>query len=383
MNYEEVFSDIDSLGDKYVEFWKEFCDIESPTTDKAAVDTAGEYVAEKARPNGWKIERFEHPVSGDVVVITMNSESDAAPIFFSGHLDTVHPKGLFGYPPTRIDGDRIYGPGVQDCKGGIVAAFMAMEALKNAGFTARPVVLMLQSDEEGGSRWSNKETINYMCRRAQGAIAFLNLEGGTPGQACLVRKGIVTFKFTVTGVEAHSSRCAVAGANAICDAAHKIIELEKLKDNEGLTCNVGVVGGGSVPNTVAGSCEFLANVRFVNAEQLEWVKEYAERLANTVHVPGCSCKVEIYGSRLAMEYNQRNVELLAKMNGIFDGCGLSRLEGIKCNGGSDAAEITCAGIPCIDNLGVRGGRIHSADEFAEIPSLLESAKRMAAVAMGI
>ena len=383
MNYEKLFSDIDSLGDKYIEFWKEICDIESPTADKAAVDTAGNYVVEKAKAHGWRIERFQHSVSGDVVVITMNPEADAAPIFFSGHLDTVHPKGLFGYPPTRVEGDRIYGPGVEDCKGGIVAAFMAMEALEMQGFTARPVVLMLQSDEEGGSRGSQKATINYMCQRAQGAVAFLNLEGSAPGKACLVRKGIVTFKFTVTGVEAHSSRCAVAGANAICDAAYKIIELEKLKDDAGLTCNVGVVGGGSVPNTVAGSCEFLANVRFVNAEQLEWVKEYAQKVADTVHVPGCTCKVEIYGSRLAMEYAQRNVELLEKMNAIFDGCGLSRLEGVKCNGGSDAAEITCAGVPCIDNLGVQGGRIHSAEEFAIIPSLFESAKRMAAVAMGI
>lgn len=383
MNYETLFKEIDSLGDKYLKFWKEICDIESPTADKAAVDEAGNYVAEKAKSHGWKIERFEHPVSGDVLAITMNPQTDAAPIIFSGHLDTVHPKGLFGYPPTRIEGDKIYGPGVEDCKGGIVAAFMAMEALEINGFTKRPVILMLQSDEEGGSRRSNKETINYMCRRAQGAAAFLNLEGYSSGKACISRKGIITFKFTVTGVEAHSSRCAIAGANAICDAAHKIIELEKLKDHDGLTCNVGVIEGGSVPNTVAGSCEFYANVRFVNGEQLEWVKTYAEKIAGTVHVPGCTCKVETYGSRLAMEYSERNVELLAKMNAIFNECGLPQLEGVKCNGGSDAAEITASGIPCIDSLGVEGGRIHSADEYALIPSLAESAKRMAAVAVGL
>ena len=383
MIYKKLFDEIDRLNEKYVEFWKELCDIESPTADKAAVDEAGNYIVEKAKARGWEIERFEHSVSGDVLTITMNSASEAAPIVLSGHLDTVHPKGLFGYPPTRIDGERICGPGVEDCKGGVVAAFMAMEALENNGFTKRPVILMLQSDEEGGSRASNKDTINYMCRRAQGAEAFLNLEGYSSGKACIVRKGIVTFKFTVKGIEAHSSRCAVAGANAICDAAHKIIELEKLKDHEGLTCNVGVISGGSVPNTVAGSCEFYANVRFVNGEQLEWIKAYAEKIANTVHVPGCTCKVEIYGSRLAMEYNERNVNLLAKMNAIFSECGLPQLEGVKCNGGSDAAEITASGIPCIDSLGVEGGRIHSVDEYAEIASLAESAKRMAAVAVGL
>ena len=381
-DFDETFKVIDGMESEYITFWQELCDIESPTLDKAAVDAAGNYVVEKAKAHGWKIERFEQPVSGDVVVITMNPEATAEPIIFSGHLDTVHPKGLFGYPPTRVEGDRIYGPGVEDCKGGIVAAFMAMDALEKRGFTARPVVLMLQSDEEGGSRGSGKATINYMCQRAQGAIAFLNLEGGSVGSACLVRKGIITFKFTVTGKEAHSSKCATDGANAICDAAYKIIELEKLKDDEGLTCNCGVISGGSVPNTVAGRCEFYANVRFANAEQLAWVKEYAKKVAETVHVKGCTCEVEIYGSRLAMEYVERNQKLLDTMNGIFEQCGLSTLVGKKCNGGSDAAEITSSGVPCIDNLGVRGGFIHSVNEFAEIPSLTESAKRMAAVAMG-
>ena len=97
MNCEKLFNCIDMLKDEYVEFWKEFCDIESPTTDRDAVNAAGNYIVEKAKTHGWKIERFEPPVSGDVVVITMNPEADAAPIFFSGHLDTVHPKGLFQY----------------------------------------------------------------------------------------------------------------------------------------------------------------------------------------------------------------------------------------------------------------------------------------------
>lgn len=383
MGYKKLFEEIDGLESEYIGFWREVCDIESPTSDKAAVDEVGNYFVEKAKAYGWRIEKFHNDVSGDVVVITMNPDADAAPVILSGHMDTVHPKGIFGYPPTRIDGDRIYGPGVEDCKGGIVAAFMAMDALERQGFTARPVTLMLQSDEEGGSRGSKKATINYMCERSQGAAAFLNLEGHGAGNVCIVRKGIITFKFTVTGVEAHSSLCAQMGANAICDAAHKIIELEKMKDDGGLTCNVGVIGGGSVPNTVAGKCEFYANVRFANAEQLEWVKGYAERLANTVHVPGCSCKVEIYGSRLAMEYEERNVELLEKMNAVFDECGLPRLKWVKGHGGSDAAEITTAGVPCVDSVGVEGGKIHSADEFALIPSLARAAKRAAAVAMGI
>ena len=68
---------------------------------------------------------------------------------------------------------------------------------------------------------------------------------------------------------------------------------------------------------------------------------------------------------------------------IFAECGLPTLAARAGHGGSDAAEMTCAGVPCIDSLGVEGGFIHSADEYARVSSLAECAKRLAAIAVGI
>jgi len=323
---------------------------------------------------------MEHPVAGNAVCITMNPDAKAAPISFSAHMDTVHPIGSFGTPAVHVDEEKIYGPGVTDCKGGIVAAFLAMEALARSGFCARPVQLLLQSDEEKRSIPSQKQTIRYICEKAKDSIAFLNLEGGTVGEACLIRKGIVTFTFTVTGEEAHSSNCATKGANAIVDAAYKILELDKFKDDDGLTCNCGVISGGSVPNTVPGKCVFKANVRFATMEQYEWICDYVQKLAATEHVKGCTCSVWHKGYRLTMEDCARNRALLEDMNRIFEQTGLPVLKAAKRKGGSDAADITAFGIPCIDSLGVEGGKIHSPNEFAYLKSLGESAKRLAAVA---
>ena len=80
-----------------------------------------------------------------------------------------------------------------------------------------------------------------------------------------------------------------------------------------------------------------------------------------------------------MEKADRNLRLLEKMNEIYTQCGLETVEHIARNGGSDAAYITKAKIPCVDNIGVIGGGIHSAREFAMLRSLDLSAKRMAAV----
>ena len=383
MKCNEMFDTIDNLNESYVKVWEDVCNIESPTKCKAGVDACGEYFAEMARERGWKVEYFRQPVAGDVVDITLNPDADAKPIIFSAHLDTVHPVGSFGSPAVKIEGDKMYGPGVCDCKGGAVAAFLAMDALDRCGFRSRPVKLILQTDEEVSSMISNKATIGYMCERALESVAFLNLEGYSTGKACLQRKGTITFTFKVEGVEAHGSLCATQGASAILDAAHKIIELEKLKDKDGLTCNCGVVNGGSVPNTVPGHCEFKANIRFANSEQLSWVREHVKQIADTVHVQGCKCTVNNPKGRVAMELSEKNVDLLARMNEIFAENELLELVASKSNGASDAADVTAVGAACIDSIGVRGGKIHSPDEFAYIESLAESAKRLAAVAANI
>ena len=375
----KIFDTIDSLYDEYVKHWEDICNIESPTAYKEGVDAVGKFCADFAEKRGWKVEFFRQPVSGDVVCITMNPDAKGTQISLSSHMDTVHPVGCFGSPAVRIEGDKIYGPGVCDCKGGIVVALMAMDALDKCGFKDRPIQLLLQSDEEGGSRPSNKATIRYMCEKAKDSIAFINLEGYSVGKAIITRKGIITFNFKITGEEAHSSKCATNGANAIAEAAHKIIELEKIKDEKGLTCNCGVISGGTVPNTVAGYCEFKANVRFATAEQLEWIKEHVKKVAETVYVKGCSCEVEQYGFRVAMEYCERNVELLEKINQVFDKVGLSRLEAAGGMGGSDAADVTVFGIPCIDDLGAIGGLIHNTGEYAYLNTLYDTPKRLAAI----
>ena len=376
---DEIFEKIDSLYDKYVRIWEDVCNIESPTASKEGVDAVGKYFADFAQARGWQVERFPQPLVGDVVCITMNPDAKGIPVSISGHMDTVHPIGSFGYPPVHIEGDKIYGPGVCDCKGGLVVGLLAMEALDECGFKDRPVQLLLQSDEEGGSRLSKKETIKYICRRASNSVAFINLEPYSPGKICVRRKGIITFTFKIHGIEAHSSKCATDGASAILEAAHKIIELEKLKDAEGLTCNCGVILGGTVPNTVPGYCEFKANIRFASSEQLEKAREYVKEVADTLYTKGCTCEIEESGFRVAMEHCDRNMELAERINEIFKEVGITELELFGGTGGSDAADATVFGLSAVDCLGAAGGRIHSPDEFALLSSLDEMPKRIAAL----
>ncbi len=373
---EELFSCLDSLEGKYISFWEDVCNIESPTDDINGVNACCEYFVDKAKAFGWKVEKMPTEKAGKPVCITMNPDALGTPISLSGHLDTVHAVGSFGSPATSKDSEKIYGPGVCDCKGGVVAAFYAMEALHTLGFTERPIKLLLQTDEEVGSVYTKKATIKWICEKSKDSIAFLNLEGHTHGQACVQRKGIITFVFKVHGVEAHSSRCAIKGANAIAEAAHKIIELEKYKDNEGLTCSCNIISGGTKQNTVAGCCEFRCNVRFATTEQLEWIRNEAKRIADTVYINGCRTELTESGIRAAMVPTERTYKLLEDMNRLWVENGLEALKPSKRTGGSDAADATMFGLAAIDSLGVEGNDIHSPDEFAYLSSLKQSAKRL-------
>lgn len=381
MECKQLFENIDLLYNEYVEMWKEISRIESPTSDKVGVDAVGNYIISKATEQSWQVEVHEEKISGNVICITMNSEVKERPICFSAHMDTVHPHGLFGDEVVHIDDKNIYGPGVLDCKGGIVQALLVMHALKLSGFKKRPIMLLLQSDEEVGSRTSEKRTINYICEKAKNAIAFFNLEGSSPGYACIRRKGIVYYTFKIQGIEAHSSRCALQGANAIAEAAYKIIELEKFKDDDGVTCNCGIINGGTVPNTVPAYCEFCVNIRYATHEQLEFITAKVHEIAEKVHIPGCITTLEKTGHRVAMELVDRNIQLLDKVNKIFSQNGFSELKAGKGGGGSDAADVTEFGIPCIDSIGVTGGDVHSRSEFANLESLREYSKRLALISV--
>ena len=379
---QRVFEKIDELSDFYINVWKDVCSLESPTDYKEGVDAVGDYLIRIAKERGFHIKCFEHQRAGNAFCITINEGSDKAPVVFSGHIDTVFPIGTFKSPVVRTDDKNIYGPGVMDCKGGVVASLMALDALSQCSFKDRPVKLIIQSDEETSSLQSDKKTIEFMINESKNAAAFLNTEGTQGNTAVIQRKGILRYRFNVSGKAVHAAKCP-SGANAVCEAAHKIIKLEKMKDMDGLTCNCGVIEGGTVANSVAEKCSFTADIRFANNEQYDEAVRFCEQTAKETTVQGCSCQLLKVSERPAMPMCKKNSDLLDKMNNIYKECGLPTLEKIFGEGGSDAAYTTQADIPTIDSIGVDGGDIHSIREYARLDSLSECAKRLSAVAFCI
>ena len=378
MNKEQRFALIDSMAEEYIQVWEDLCNLESPSACKEGVDAVGNYCIRIAEKRGWQVEVCRQEVSGNAVCITLNPGVSAAPLAISGHMDTVHPVGSFGTPTVRRDEEKIYGPGTLDCKSGVVLGLFVLDVLDRCDYRKRPVKLLLQSDEEVGSRPSKKATINWICQQAKDAVAFLNLENSRGNTAGVSRTGIARYEFTVNGKATHSAACD-SGANAIAQAAHMILELETLKQRNILTCNCGLISGGSTPNSVPEKCTFVADIRYRDDEQLAIAKELLEKVSTTEYIPGCSSTYERISYRVAMPIVQRNLDLLDQVNKILADADMDTLEAVALGGGSDAADVTAAGIPCLDGLGPRGGGVHSLNEFAYLESLPFAAKRITTI----
>ncbi len=377
-NCDMVFDEIDRLEDKYIDFWKCICSIESPTDYKEGLDNVGLEIVRKAQECGFETEIISQDKAGDLVKITLNNNSQLKPIILSAHIDTVHPVGSFGNPPVRVDSEKIYGPGVADDKGGAAAAIYAMEALKNCGYTGRNVIFIAQTDEEVSSTVSNGATIDYICGEAKKCEAFINLESLHKGKAILSRKGIARYRVNVTGKVAHSARCFL-GSNAVLEAAHKIIDIEKYKDADSITCNCSMISGGEVANSVPDECGFTVDVRYFSDEQYKYIDGELRKIADKSYIGDTRCSITCVSRRPAMEINERNLEFLKKMNRIYKQNGMEELEADVSLGGSDAANVSACGVAVVDSIGCEGGKIHSIEEFAYLKSLNEAARRIASV----
>ncbi len=217
--------------------------LESPSTDKAAVDRCGAVLAAMLTEAGATVTRFPQTQRGDHLRAEFPGGSRR--ILLLGHFDTVWDVGQIQRMPLREEDGRLYGPGVYDMKASIALSILAMRAVRgglHAGSEVPTVVMLWTTDEEVGSETSR----GYIEAEARTSDAVLVLEPSLPGGAAKTRrKGCGEFQLTVHGLSAHAGIDPRKGVSAIHELAHQIVALEELRDLErGISVNVGVVSEG-------------------------------------------------------------------------------------------------------------------------------------------
>ena len=295
----------------------------------------------------------------------------------TGHMDTVFPAGHPFQTQQWLDAETLVGPGVADMKGGIAVIIAALTAFETS--TAAASVgydVLINSDEETGSL-SSAALIAELARGKAVALTYepSALPDGTLAGA---RSGSGNWSLTIIGKSAHAGRNPQDGRNAIVAAAALTLGLKAL-ERAGLTINPARIDGGGATNVVPDLAVLRFNIRpreVVLAEEFELGLAQLIAQVETEHGVAIHRHGGISRPPKALDARAANLFEIVEECSALLGSPISR---IASGGVCDGNNIAACGVPVVDTMGVRGGAIHSPDEFLIVPSLLERARLSALV----
>lgn len=345
---------------------------ESPTHATASVNRMMDLAANDVADAPVAVERIPGRQGlGDALVMRAGPLSNERPVLVLSHLDTVHPLGTAEADlPVRVLGDRLYGPGVYDMKGGAYLALQAFKAVARRGSAKRPLVMLLTPDEEIGSP-STREIIEDLGRQA--AYALVTEPARDGGKVVTCRKGVGRFDVQVEGRPSHSGSRHADGRSAIREAARQILRIENMTDYaRGVTTSVGVISGGTAMNVVPQHCRFSVDLRVEN--EADGAHFCAAILGLQPHDPDVRVAVSGGMNRPPYERTEGNVRLYEHARQLARGLGFELGEVPRTGGGSDGNFTAALGVPTLDGLGIDGDGAHTLQEYGLVSSI---APRMA------
>lgn len=352
--------------------------IDSFSADKAGNDRVLEALAAFLAGDGVNLERIPVARFGDALRVTVGGGGNAHALMM-GHRDTVFPTGTVAARPYRTAGDRAYGPGVADMKGGLVLIAFVLKAFAETGSAPYPLVALFTGDEEIGSD-TGRPIIEAT---AAGARAVLNMEPGrASGNVVSARKGGFWMKIEVSGKAAHAGVNHQAGCSAIEALARKIPRLHALTDYAaGITTNVGVIAGGIGHNTVASWASAELDVRIVAEAQRAPVAAAIAAILAAEEVPGTVATGTTMSHRVPMAA-ETSAGLLAQYRAAAAELGFA-VEGEFTGGCADSGFTAAMGVSTLCGLGPVGEKAHTDEEVCHLDTLVPRAQAVAATLLSL
>ncbi|HYX03360.1 MAG TPA: M20 family metallopeptidase [Reyranella sp.] len=350
----------------------EWVTIESPSHDGTAVNVVVDKVEGQFRDLGLKLQRTPgRDGFGDILECKTPPEMSAGEgkgILVLAHLDTVHPIGMIEKDlRIRREGDSVFGPGIYDMKAGGYIAYYALRHLIRQGKKTRlPVTFLFIPEEEVGSPTSRAR----IEEAARGHKYALVMEPGRDGDRVVTsRKGVGRFTLTVKGAASHAGVRHEDGRSAIHEMARQIMRIEAKTDYaRGITCNVGLIQGGTGVNVVPAECMAEVDLR-VPSQQL--AEEMTHWFLNLEPI-GQDVTLTVEGGMNRPPYQKDAgiAELFGKAQAIYREIGKELLDVPLTGGGSDGNFTAALGIPTLDGLGADGKGAHAAYEQIYFSSLM-------------
>lgn len=366
---------VEGRSSRDLSFLEKLVLVNSGSANLAGIDAVGDLVQPAFDALGFTTRWHREPrghgraTAARSLVARRKGGSAATPIFLTAHLDTVF-EPADGFEGFHVAGDRGIGPGIVDCKGGVVAILAALEALKTEGVLDRiDCRVVLGGDEETGSH----ESRAIIEQEAAGSAFSLVFEGGRPsGDIVKYRAGNGGYDVRAIGKAAHAGNAHQDGVNAIEILSAAVLALQKLTDySRGITVNVGTTSGGTKRNIVPGEARCAVDVRYAHATDgpgfdasVRAVAELGARYKGTIEIGGGLNRPPF------PENDPKTEELAKRWIAAAADLGIAMKAG-PTGGGSDGNWTAAMGIPTLDGLGPVGGKYHTFGEYLLLKTLPE------------
>lgn len=375
--------DAESLLEKIV-------NIESPTENVQGVKDVGKVFDTSFKSIGFTTKWIEMPAEmkrgGHFFAETTGTKGKK--VLLIGHLDTVLSGEKF-----RREGNRGYGTGASDMKGGNVVLYQALKALYATGALKDTQIIVLLTGDEEDSGEPQSISRGDMVTLAKRSDLVLSFENGGDKFATVARRGIGDWVLEVTAKTGHSSQIFKDGmGNGAVFEASRILNqfYETLHNEKYLTFNPSLISGGTEvtdsgasvsttgkTNVVAAKVIVRGDLRFISDEQKEMARnKMREIVAKSMN--GTSAKITFTDGIPAMSPTEANYGILKQLNQVSLDIGFGAVEAVD-PGERGAGDISYIAnlLPGLDGLGVSGGRSHAKGEFIDLDSLPKQTKRAA------
>ncbi|MGZ5848318.1 MAG: glutamate carboxypeptidase [Ramlibacter sp.] len=304
-----------------------------------------------------------HPAAAGVVgenIVGRIAGRGGRKLLLIGHMDTVYVKGTLAKAPFRIDGNRAYGPGIADDKGGVATILHTLKLLKARNWQDfGQITVMFNTDEERGS-FGSRDLIQRLAGESDAVLSFeptsAQSEDLTLGTA-----GIVYYKVAVKGLASHAGAAPELGVNALVEASDIVLRTMDLDDkSRDLRFNWTVGKSGQVPNIIPDEAQLEANIRYARREDLDGLlKTLEQRIQGHKKIAKSVITITPDFGRPAFTANAAGRAMVQRAQAIYREVGGQVKVVERTGGGTDAAYAALSGKPVIESLGLPGFGYHS------------------------
>jgi glutamate carboxypeptidase len=334
--------------------------IESGTGDAEGIAAAGALLEGELKALGFTVTRQKAAgnVVGDNIVGRLKGRGGKSLLLLS-HMDTVYPRGMLAKAPFRVEGNKAYGPGIADDKGGSAVILHALKLLTTYGFRDfATITVLFNVDEEKGS-FGSRDLIQQEARAADYVLSF-EPTSAERESFYLGTSGIAYVQADIKGKASHAGAAPEAGVNALVEASDLVLRTMDLDDKaKGLRFNWTVAKAGTVSNIIPDSATLNADVRYAQNDDLEAMLKTLEERAQQKKLPAAEVKLTVTRGRPAFNAGPEGRKLIDKASAFYREAGGALEIDERSGGGTDAAYAALSGKPVIEGLGLPGFGYHS------------------------